>query len=315
MQGVLRALVVAAASVAAGSWVGLARPMEAAVRVAPAAPRSPEPRPLPPRLPPLPQEIDPSLVRSLDPWPRLNPEASIAQAWRIAEGPHKRRPDARRLVTLTFDDGPSPETTPAVLKLLARYRVRATFFVIGRYLEGDSPRAALSRKILARTAAAGHLVGNHTHDHARLAAIPRAQAIEQIDRGSAAIERVLRKKPILFRPPFGELDDFGEDAVRARGLDLLLWSAEVQDMERDDVQQMVRELVAQIDYKDGGVVLLHDVRKTSVAVLEKLLARLDRRRWDPEQPDRWGYVLVDLPTYLREVEESPQPPREELSRR
>jgi peptidoglycan/xylan/chitin deacetylase (PgdA/CDA1 family) len=251
---------------------------------------------------------DTALAPGPVPWPRLNPEANITKAWRLAEGPHRQPGDKRRLVTLTFDDGPFPETTPKVLDLLAKYEVRATFFVIGRYLDGDGERARASRVVMKQIVDGGHLVGNHTHDHALLTAISHTQVLEQIDRGAASIERAIGKRPILFRPPFGELDDFGQDAVRARQLDVLLWNVEAKDMERNDTQAMFRELVRQLAYNEGGVVLLHDIRWTSVKILKKLLAYLDARRYDPSRPGREGYEIVDLPTYLREVEASPPQP-------
>ncbi|OJY22005.1 MAG: hypothetical protein BGO98_34845 [Myxococcales bacterium 68-20] len=239
------------------------------------------------------------------PWPRLNPEADMAKAWRLAEGPNRRPGDRRKLVTLTFDDGPFPETTPRVLELLEEYDVRATFFVIGRYLDGDDERARASRAVLRNVVEAGHLVGNHTYDHALLTTISRTQVLEQIDRGAASIERAIGKRPILFRPPFGGLDAFGQEAVQARQLDVLLWSVEAKDMQRDDTQAMFSDLVRQLVYNEGGVVLLHDIRWTSVKILKKLLAYLDARRYDPAHPNREGYAIVDLPTYLREVEASP----------
>lgn len=253
----------------------------------------------------LPPNVETANAPGPHPWPRLNPEGDMAKAWRLAEGPHRRPGDKRKLVTLTFDDGPFPETTPRVLELLAEYDVRATFFVIGRYLDGDDERARASRAVLRNVVEAGHLVGNHTYDHALLTTISRTQVLEQIDRGAASIERAIGKRPILFRPPFGGLDAFGQEAVQARQLDVLLWSVEAKDMQRDDTQAMFSDLVRQLVYNEGGVVLLHDIRWTSVKILKKLLAYLDARRYDPAHPNREGYAIVDLPTYLREVEASP----------
>lgn len=304
MRGLLRGFI-AIASVAAGSWVGLhprtpsARPEAVPATSASAVPT--DPRGL---VPP-----DTAAASGPTPWPRLNPEASLTKAWRLAEGPHRAPGDKRRLVTLTFDDGPFPETTPRVLELLAKHDVHATFFVIGRYLDGDDARARATREVLKQIAGAGHLIGNHTHDHALLTAVSHTQVLEQIDRGAASIERVLGKRPSLFRPPFGELDDFGQEAVRARQLDLLLWNAEAQDMERDDAPTMFKDLVRQLANNEGGVVLLHDIRFSSVAILRRLLTYLDQRRYDPAHPEREGYTVVDLPTYLRAVEASPPQPR------
>ncbi|MBX3219794.1 MAG: polysaccharide deacetylase family protein [Labilithrix sp.] len=301
MRGLLRG-VVAAMSVALGSWVGL-HPRADAAPTAPEVEVAPAPAPV--EAPDLTPHVETANAPGPHPWPRLNPEADMAKAWRLAEGPHRRPGDKRKLVTLTFDDGPFPETTPRVLELLAEYGVRATFFVIGRYLDGDDDRARASRAVLKRIVDEGHLVGNHTHDHALLTNVSHTQVLAQIDRGAASIERVIGNKPILFRPPFGGLDAFGQEAVRARHLDVLLWNVEAKDMERDDTQAMYRDLVRQIAYNEGGVVLLHDIRWTSVTILKKLLAYLDARRYDHARPGREGYAIVDLPTYLREVEASP----------
>jgi hypothetical protein len=140
--------------------------------------------------------------------------------------------------------------------------------------------------------------------------------LEQIDEGQASIERAIGKRPILFRLALGRLDDFGRAAVRERGLDLLLWSVEKQDMIREDSHEVFRELVSQIEYKEGGIVLLHDIRWTSIAALRELLGWLRDHRWNPKKPERFGYEIVDLPTYLREVAASPlpYPSRDELEK-
>ena len=117
-------------------------------------------------------------VPALRPWPELNAEASIPKAWMVAEGPAYGPGSGRRLVTLTFDDGPFPETTPTVLRILAKAKIHASFFVIGRYLDGDDERAKASREVLKQVAAAGHLIGNHSHDHANLGAVTHTEVLE-----------------------------------------------------------------------------------------------------------------------------------------
>ena len=323
-----------AGSLAAGSWLGLGKPTVEEGRTlvaqakasadaqaqanatarAEAKARVDDDRPA--DLAPLPQLADPSNFPSPRPWPELNPDASLTKAWMVAEGPKYAPGNGRRLITLTFDDGPFPETTPAVLRVLAKHKVHAAFFVIGRYLDGDEPRAVASRETLQKVVAAGHLVGNHTHDHAKLTGITHTQVLEQIDQGAASIERATGKRPILFRPPFGELDDFGRAAVRERGLDLLLWSVEKSDMKRGDSHEMFRELVGQVEYKEGGIVLMHDIRWTSISALKELLGWLHDHRWDAKHPARIGYEIVDLPTYLREVAAAPLPyaSRDELEK-
>ncbi|HEY8079706.1 MAG TPA: polysaccharide deacetylase family protein [Labilithrix sp.] len=321
-MSLLRGTFILAASLAAGTWLGFGRPpvreLPSRVKSAIAPPPSPPPAEPAPfsDLQPTPVERDPSTVPGATPWPSLNPDASIARAWMVAEGPLHPPGDNHRLVTLTFDDGPFLETTPSVLRVLAAYKIHATFFAIGEYLGGEDKRAAATRRLLKKVSAAGHLVGNHTWDHAHLTHVSHTHALEEIDESAAAIERAIGKKPTLFRPPFGELDAFGERAAAERHLDVMLWNVEVNDMNREDPHAMFRELVRQIDAKEGGVVLLHDIRFTSIRALRELLAWLKAHEWDPNRPDRVGYEIVDLPTYLRAVAAAPLPyeTRDELEK-
>lgn len=219
-----------------------------------------------------------------------------SRAWLLAEGP-AREPGAPRLVTLTFDDGPDPDTTQTVLKLLDKHHVRATFFFIGRYLDGNKRKPTAARKAAREIADAGHIIGSHTHDHELLTTDTHTEVLEQIDEGIASIERAIGKRPELFRPPYGQLDAFGEQAIAERHLGLVLWSVEAGDMLEPDEHEMFTHLVEQLDYGSGGLVLLHDVKWATVHVLSRLLDWLDAKK----------YSIVDLPTYFRETREHPQP--------
>jgi peptidoglycan/xylan/chitin deacetylase (PgdA/CDA1 family) len=307
-----------------GTWIGLGRPdartaVAAGVRAATSIAR-PAREPPPSLVPPLdqrPPTIDPGVLPDpAPPWPHLNPEAGVERAWLISEGPAHPPGDGRRLVTFTFDDGPFPETAPTVLRILDEHRIRATFFFIGEYLVGDDRRAIESREWARRIAAAGHLVGNHTFDHKKLTALSHAAALAEIDDSAAAIERAVGKRPYLFRPPYGALDDWLEDALRDRHLELLLWNIDVQDIKEDDASNIARALEDQLQYKQGGIVLLHDMHWPSVKALNRLLRRLESAAWDPKHPERRGWDIVDLPEYLRATAASPQPygTREELER-
>jgi peptidoglycan/xylan/chitin deacetylase (PgdA/CDA1 family) len=262
--------------------------------------------PPPPVIEPLSPLIEGELPDPV-PWPRLNVAVSPSRAWLLAEGPVRDDEKPRRLVTFTFDDGPSPDTTPAVLKLLDRYDIKASFFLIGRYLDGDEPRNVESRELARRILAAGHMIGNHTHDHSLLTIGSRTDALRQIDAGEASIRRATGKTPILFRPPYGGLDAFGEEVLRRRGAELVLWSIEAGDMTHDDPEDLADSIISQLRYAGGGTVLLHDVRRTTVQALPKILEYLKKHAWDPMRPDRIGYEVVDLPRYLRETGARPQP--------
>lgn len=315
MPGELFRFGVPALALVLGSWLGLGRPDAARVRdgalrgltrVLPTvkAPEVTEAPPAPALTPLSPFATGGDLPDPV-PWPRLNASVSASRAWLLAEGPERPDDIGRRLVTFTFDDGPSPETTPVVLKTLERYGVTASFFLIGRYLDGDEPRQTQSRELARRILASGHLVGNHTHDHTLLTSGPREAALRQIDTGEASIEKAIGRTPILFRPPYGGLDGFTEDILRRRGAELVLWSIEAGDMTREDDDGLADSIIQQIDYAGGGTVLLHDVRWVTARALPKILDWLKKRAWDPTRPERVGYEIVDLPTYLRAVEAAP----------
>jgi peptidoglycan/xylan/chitin deacetylase (PgdA/CDA1 family) len=241
------------------------------------------------------------------PIPRLNPEARADRAWLLAEGPTHGPNDGRRLVTFTFDDGPFPETAPTVLHILELHRVRAAFFLIGSYLEGDDKHAVETRMWARRIADAGHFVGNHTLDHKLLTTLPHAAALSEIDESAAAIERATGRRPFLFRPPYGEMDPWLEGVLRDRKLELVLWSIDVEDMKKSDPDLLVDELKKQLASKGGGLVLLHDMHWPSVKALNRLLHWMAGQRWDPAHPERAGWDIVDLAEYLRATGASPQP--------
>ena len=261
------------------------------------------PRPGDPQTP----AVDPNQLPDPTPWPRLNPDESLRRAWLLAEGPAHPAGDNRRIVTFTFDDGPFPETTPDILAILARHHVRGAFFWIGRYLDGNDDRAITTRAVARQVAVAGHLIGNHTHDHEQLTMLSHVQAMAQIDDGASSIERVIGRRPLLFRPPYGALDAYASDLLKSRGNELILWSIEAQDMRRGDSAAMADSLRAQIEYAGGGIVLLHDIRLTTIPVLQQLLDWLGAHRYDRRHPERVGYEVVDLVQYMQETAHSPQP--------
>ncbi len=213
------------ASLAAGSWLGLGRPRLNKAEVEGLATQAREAAPRwyhalaahggPEQGAPLPPEhvapvVDPAQLPDPAPFPHLNPEESTRRAWLLAEGPAHAADDGRRLVTFTFDDGPFPETTPEILQILAHHHVRATFFWIGRYLDGQDDRAVTTRAVARQVAAAGHLIGNHTHDHAKLTVLPRSEVLDEIDSCSRSIERVIGVHPDALPPAVRRARRMGE---------------------------------------------------------------------------------------------------------
>jgi peptidoglycan/xylan/chitin deacetylase (PgdA/CDA1 family) len=158
--------------------------------------------------------------------------------------------DAKR-VALSFDDGPDPEVTPAVLDALAKHGARATFFSIGQSLEAHPQ---LARRIVLE----GHELGNHSFRHSRWQNFfsVRKQARE-IERGAQAIAAVTgsQAKP-LYRPPIGLKSPPLARAAHQQQLTLVAWSLHSHDTRTADPERIARRVLRRI--RPGDVVLMHD---------------------------------------------------------
>jgi peptidoglycan/xylan/chitin deacetylase (PgdA/CDA1 family) len=151
---------------------------------------------------------------------------------------------------LTFDDGPS-ESTAEILDLLAAHRVTAIFYVTGL-------RTTQRPDLVARAAAQGHEIGNHTWDHVRLTGYTDADVTQKLRQTNEAIEAILGKPPALFRGPWFDVDD---RVLRlAAGLGLSHMWADVDTCDYSDLAEHDAEFVANaIRASDPGqIVLLHD---------------------------------------------------------
>jgi peptidoglycan-N-acetylglucosamine deacetylase len=126
-------------------------------------------------------------------------------------------PTSTNYVALTFDDGPDPEFTPAILKLLDRYDVKATFNVMGW-------NALKHPELLKQAVSAGHEIGNHTWSHRDLAYESVGSTFRQLRAGKDAIENVVETPIRFLRPPRGELTGAAARAAAELRYDILLWS-------------------------------------------------------------------------------------------
>lgn len=190
-------------------------------------------------------------------------------------------PRTAREVALTFDDGPDPSATPALLELLARERVPAAFFVIGA-------RAAAAPQLTAAIAAAGHLLGNHSYAHGNLTNFySTGRLAAEIERAQQAIAAASGVAPRYFRPPIGLSNPNTFAAARRLGLEVVGWDVRSLDTRSKDPAAIVRRVAQRL--RPGSVVLLHDggipasqLCKTVHLLLQKLreldytVVRLDR---------------------------------------
>lgn len=162
-----------------------------------------------------------------------------------------RGPVDARGVALTFDDGPDPVHTRAVLDVLDAHQVKATFFVIGRKAEAHPE---LVREILRR----GHVVGVHGHDHDRLSSLRGERRVKaDLARAVEVLTRITGQRPTLFRPPIGHTNPIIGRVADRLGLEIVGWSASGRDGLSGADPRAVATRIAR-SLADGVIVLLHD---------------------------------------------------------
>ncbi len=177
---------------------------------------------------------------------------------------------------LTFDDGPHAQGTPAVLEILARERVRATFFLVGEQVRRNP---LLAREIVD----AGHEIALHCDRHRNLLRLTPWQVREDISRALDTIETTTARSPRLYRPPYGVLNAAALRIARARGWRTMLWSDWGRDWEaRATPESIAARLTDRASA--GAVLLLHDAD-------------------DYSAPESWRHTAAALPRVLQTLRE------------
>jgi peptidoglycan/xylan/chitin deacetylase (PgdA/CDA1 family) len=156
----------------------------------------------------------------------------------------------RRGVALTFDDGPHPIHTPQILEVLDRFRVKGTFFVIGRHMERNGA-------IIADAAEAGHLIGNHSSRHSRtMNFAPRERIRQEILRCQEEVEKWIGYRPRFYRQPAGFRNPHIFGILKELGMTLVGWQVRGFDSQCKDAATIARRILR--GASPGGVLLLHD---------------------------------------------------------
>ncbi|MEC5161192.1 peptidoglycan-N-acetylglucosamine deacetylase [Janthinobacterium sp. CG_23.3] len=174
-----------------------------------------------------------------------------------------RLPAGHGAMALTFDDGPDPLHTPALLDLLAAHGVKASFFVIGDKVSGQ---AALMRRI----AAEGHAIGGHTWSHRDIVGRSRPELGADLQRCRLAIGAACGVDTALFRPPRGRVDLAAIHHVAMLGYCMVHWSKTYGDYRRDGAERLLARVRA-TPPGAGDIALFHDHNEHTLAVLRALI--------------------------------------------
>jgi peptidoglycan/xylan/chitin deacetylase (PgdA/CDA1 family) len=206
--------------------------------------------------------------------------------------------ERKGVVAFTFDDGPNPETTPAVIDALEKYDIPAAFFIVTNRIAGK--HGEKGREILARELAAGFVVGSHSVSHVNLKRAAGAQLDREID-ASIRVLAAQAERPIgLFRPPYGALSAAGRGRVKKLGLTEVLWSVDTLDWKAHDAQRLRKKVVSMIKHDGGGVVLMHDVKPITAKVLPEVLDDLEAENCARIAAGKEPIVPVSLHYFLRD---------------
>lgn len=178
----------------------------------------------------------------------------------------------RGAVYITFDDGPHPDYTPAILAALAAHNAKATFFLIGSEIE---KYPALVQRIVAE----GHAVGYHSYSHRRLSEMTRTEVMADIARMDALQTPGAAGKGItLFRPPFGTLTLGGLLWYFVRRKKIVMWSLDSRDAFAADPPAILAKVNGDT-VKDGDIILFHDDTAVTVAALPQVLSALAQKHF------------------------------------
>jgi len=211
-------------------------------------------------------EDTPGASPSPSPTPASSPEASTGASkpatWFSVnvDGPY---------IAMTFDDGPSPETTPRLLDILKQRNIKATFFMIGQNAERNP---AIVKRILAE----GHEIGNHSWTHPQLSKLSDDRVTEEINKTQNAIKDASGYTPVLMRPPYGAITARQKDWIEKQfGLSVIIWSVDPFDWKRPGASVIEERILA--GARPGAIVLSHDIHKQTVdampATLDALAAK------------------------------------------
>lgn len=190
-------------------------------------------------------------------------------------------------VALTFDDGPDIEVTSKILKILREEHVPATFFVTGRMVK-EYPQ------MLKQIDEEGHVIGNHSWSHPQLTKLSSEKIESELHRTNEIIEKVVGKKVLLFRPPYGATNSRVQQVIKKNGFLIINWSVDTNDW-RGNSGSTIEKIVKQ-QVSPGGIILQHNAGNKlqgTIDALPKMISFLKSQGYQLVTVDQ----LLDSPPY------------------
>lgn len=162
-------------------------------------------------------------------------------------------------IAITFDDGPHPVHTPAILQILKEHNVQATFFCIGEQMDGN---IELMKQIIAQ----GHIIGNHSWQHGFWFDLQSAHNMQvELNKTNHVVQQHTGLLPNFFRPPYGVTNPNLAKAVESIGMITIGWSLRSMDTAIKDKNNLLKRVTNRVSA--GDIVLFHDTQAGTVSAL------------------------------------------------
>lgn len=171
----------------------------------------------------------------------------------------------KKIIALTFDDGPSNQNTNRILDVLEQYHSKATFFVIGK-------RIADRTEVIARALSLGCEIGSHTWGHSNFTNYPKSALVDSLEKTDEAMVTTFNYHMTLFRPPYAAINGDIEAVSKDMGYTMILWSGSSHDWSIKDADKIYRNT---FDYAaDGAILLFHDIYDFTADAIERIVPDL-----------------------------------------
>ncbi|PLS30445.1 polysaccharide deacetylase [Bifidobacterium margollesii] len=208
--------------------------------------------------------------------PLTDAKASLATATKALEKAMAPDCSKEKCVAITFDDGPSAETTPQLLATLKRLNVPVTFFSL-------AVEAKANPNIVKQEIAGGHAVGSHTWNHVQLSKLSADQIQQQITTSAATIQQAGGRPVMMMRPPYGDYNATVREKAKEAGEALIMWDVDSLDWKSHNKDAILAEVNKEVT--NGSIILLHDIHQTTVDSVPAVIQLLQSK----------GFKLVTVP--------------------
>lgn len=172
---------------------------------------------------------------------------------------------SKKNIYITFDDGPHPENTPAILKILGEENIKATFFMVGSDME-------LYPDVVNTVIDNGHEIGYHSYYHDSLKTISLSKFINDLNK-TKSLEKQFKFKFKYYRPPYGDLTILASVWLILNNWKIAMWSLDSMDSFNDS--EDIIKLVNPSNINEGEILLFHDDYKLTVDILPTVLSRIN----------------------------------------